>query len=278
MDRSEFRSTPISRSALDAGGATGIGGNFGITFEPVDGISFGARYMMRVKLEYEGDVDFESIPTNIVLPPGNPLSVALGLDPANPLPLDNVLASSDPFAAGGPLADQSVTTAITMPDQLVAGVALDVTPNVKFLFDWQYINWTVFDTLTVDFAGASTPDRVLPEDYEATHGFRFGLDVAASENLAVRGGYLYHGGAAPPENVTPLLPEGDRNEFTVGFGYRLGSRASIDLAYQYLKQNDRRGRVREPVEGSSAEQTLALNSGLYTFYAHLFGATFAVHF
>jgi long-chain fatty acid transport protein len=270
--------TDFADGKLLATGATGFGGNFGITVEPVEGISFGARYMMRVKLDYEGDVEFDPVATNIVLPPGNPLSVALGLDPANPLPLDNVLAGNNLFDAGGPLEDQSVLTGITMPDQLVAGVALDVTPSVKFLFDWQYINWTVFDTLTVDFANPATTDRVLAEDYEATHGFRFGLDVAASDNLAVRGGYLYHKGAAPPQNVTPLLPEGDRNEVTFGFGYRFGARASIDLAYQYLKQNDRRGRVREPLEGSSINDTLALNSGLYTFLGHLFGATFAVHF
>ncbi len=268
--------TDFANGALDAGGASGWGGNFGITVQPVDGISFGVRYMMKVKLEYAGEVEFESIPTGIILPPQNPLSIALGLNPANPLPLDNVLAANNLFDAGGPLADQAVTTAITMPAQLVAGVALDVTPNVKFLFDWQHIDWTVFDTLKVDFASEATPDRELAEDYQATNGFRFGLDIAASDALSLRGGYLYHKGAAPPQNVTPLLPEGARNEFTVGFGYRLGGSASVDVAYQYLKQNDRRGRVREPLEGNAP--TEALNSGIYKFYGHLFGITLAVHF
>lgn len=268
--------TDVADGALEATGATGWGGNFGVTFEPVEGISFGARYLMRVKLDYEGEVDFEPVATGIILPPQNPLSIALGLDPSNPLPLDNVLAANDLFADGAPLADQTVHTSITMPDQLIAGVALDVTPSVKFLFDWQYINWTVFDTLTVNFTNAATPDRSLAESYEATHAFRFGLDVAANENLSLRGGYLYHGGAAPPQTVTPLLPEGTRNEFTVGFGYHLGTRASVDFAYQYLKQNDRRGRVREPLLGQAP--SVALNSGLYTFFGHLFGATLALHF
>ncbi len=268
--------TDFADAKLEAVNATGVGGNFGITIEPADWISFGARYMMRVKLDYDADVEFQSIPTGIILPPGNPLSLSLGLDPTSPLPLDTVLAAADLFAAGGPLGNQTAATSITMPDQLVAGVALQISPTAKFLFDWQYINWTVFDTLVVDFENPATLDRTLAENYKGTHGFRFGLDLAATDYLAVRLGYLNHKGAAPPENVTPLLPEGDRNEFTIGFGYSFANRASLDLAYQYLKQNDRRGRVREPVAGEAP--STELNSGIYKFYGHLFGATLAVHF
>jgi hypothetical protein len=49
-----------------------------------------------------------------------------------------------------------------------------------------------------------------------------------------------------------------------------------DLAYQYLKQNDRRGRTRDALPGQGP--TTSLNSGVYAFYAHLFGATLSVHF
>ena len=76
--------------------------------------------------------------------------------------------------------------------------------------------------------------------------------------------------------MTPLLPEGPRNEFTGGIGYRFNSRFAADIAYQYIRQNKRRGRVREPEPGTSP--TVALNSGLYTFNAHLFGATLRVLF
>jgi long-chain fatty acid transport protein len=137
------------------------------------------------------------------------------------------------------------------------------------------MNWAVFDTLPITFEN-QTESRVVHEEYEPTHGIRVGFDWSNGERLNVRGGYLYHTAAAPPQTVTPLLPEGSRNEFTGGFGLKIINNLTLDLAYQYIAQNDRRGRVREPDLGVAP--TEALNSGLYTFYAHLFGATVSVHF
>jgi long-chain fatty acid transport protein len=252
---------------LEATGATGIGGNFGITIEPVDGFSIGARYLTRVKLDYEGDADFEAVPTGLTVPDGNPFGVPGGTS------LDLLVA--DQFGPGGQLGDQGVLTSIPMPDQATVGVAIDLSPALKFLADYQWMNWAVFDTLPLTFANQDEV-RVVRENYEVTHGIRLGLDWDDGGLLAVRGGYIYHGGAAPPQTVTPLLPEGARNEFTGGIGLRLTDFLAVDLAYQYLKQNDRRGRVREPDLG--AQPTVDLNSGLYTFYGHLFGATMSVHF
>jgi long-chain fatty acid transport protein len=96
-----------------------------------------------------------------------------------------------------------------------------------------------------------------------------GTEYQASPKVTLRGGYLYHSAAAPPETVTPLLPEGARNEVTLGAGWSLTDRLRADFAYQYIKQNDRRGRVHESSVG---------NTGLYTFSAHLLGATVVLTF
>jgi long-subunit fatty acid transport protein len=79
--------------------------------------------------------------------------------------------------------------------------------------------------------------------------------------VQLRGGYLYHTGASPPEFVTPLLPEGARNEFTIGAGIQLTPKLRGDIGYQYIRQNDRRGLV----------STSGGNAGLYQFSAHLLG-------
>jgi len=68
--------------------------------------------------------------------------------------------------------------------------------------------------------------------------------------------------------VTPLLPEAARNEFTIGAGVALSPKFHADLAYQYIKQDDRRGTV----------NLAAGNTGLYKFSAHLFGIGLAFTF
>jgi len=86
----------------------------------------------------------------------------------------------------------------------------------------------------------------------------------------VRGGWLHHSAAAPPQTVTPLLPEAERNEMTMGLGLPIGRRGHVDLAYQHIWQADRRGRTIDVPRGPASS---ALNNGLYTATANLFAAS-----
>jgi long-chain fatty acid transport protein len=117
---------------------------------------------------------------------------------------------------------------------------------------------------------------VLQERYQNTNGFRFAAEWAKDAKWTFRGGYLYHEGAAPAETVTPLLPEADRNEFTGGFTVELSRAFKADVAYQYIKQNARRGRTREPLFNQAA--TTGLNNGVYKLHAHLFGVSLGYAF
>jgi long-chain fatty acid transport protein len=257
--------TPFANGEL-VGNGTGFGGHVGVLFEPHERVRFGARYLLPVKVTYDGDVDFSPYPTGIRLAPGNPFGVAGGT------PLDSVVA--DAFV-DGPLLDQEGGATITLPDQLSAGVAVDVTPALTVMADFSWVHWKVFDTLQVEFADTDLNSTTI-ENYRDTKGIRVGVDYAATPRLALRGGYIYHTGAAPPETVTPLLPEGDRNELTIGFGYAITDRIRFDAAYQYLIQQDRRGRTGEFPSGVVPDESL--NNGLYAFNAHLFGLTITAGF
>ncbi len=275
--RSDF-----SNAALEASGATGFGGHFGVTLEPMDKLHIGARYLSSVKLDYSGRVNFEPVATGIVLPPQNP--IALGdqsgqLDPDAPLPVDLILIFADLYSEGQPLADSTASTSITMPDQITIGVAYDVTEKLTLLGDWQWVHWAVFDTIAVDFDNAATPDLTIVENYRNTNAFRFGVEYLLNPRWTLRGGYLHHTAAAPDETVTPLLPESSRNEYTVGVGLDLSQMFHVDLAYQFIQQDNRRGRVENPAPDTPPAVVVSeVNSGLYAFNAHLFGATITVRF
>lgn len=239
------------------GSATGFGGHVGVLFQPHERVRIGARYMMRVKMDYDGDVVFTPAPTGITLPASNPYGVPAGT------PLDSVVAGA---FVSGPLVGQGGGASITLPDQISAGIAFDVTPAVTVLVDYSFVHWALFDTLQINFDDPSLSSTQV-EGYKNTHGVRVGLDWAATGKLDVRGGFIYHTAAAPPETVTPLLPEGERNEFTFGLGYAFSDRFRADGAYQYLGQQKRRGRTGE-----------LPNNGLYQFDAHLIGLTLTARF
>jgi long-chain fatty acid transport protein len=252
------------------GDGTGVGFNLGAIWQAASNIAVGVKYLSQQEIYInKADANITQVNTGIILPANHPLLIQLGL-PAG-TPLDAILAQR--FLPGQPLEDQTGSTKLTFPSQFVFGVAVDATPKIKVLADVQWVNWQKFETLALQFE--RLPQRIIVEDYENTIGVRFGGEYAINSSYTARVGYLTHGAAAPDQTVTPNLPEGPRNEFTAGLGATLGQKLHVDLAYQYIDQADRRGRT---TDGGMAAPTPAVNNGLYTFSAHLIGATFTYKF
>ena len=242
-----------------------------------DKLSIGGRYLMHATFDYEGTAAFSQVLTNLVIPAT--ITVGAFTIPAG-TPVDVLLAA--PATSGGldlfntVLTAQTVTTQITNPEQLILGVAYQPRKDWTLFVDYQWTRWGErFETVNIDFANPVL-NRVLHEDYQNTNGIRLAAEWAKDAKWTFRGGYLRHQGAAPDQTVTPLLPEGSRNEFTGGFTVKLSPGFSADVAYQYIKQNDRRGRTREALFNQAP--TTLLNHGVYDFRAHLFGVSLGYAF
>src|SRR5438034_3412809 len=268
--------TDFADAHLEASKTT-VTAHWGGIIKVNDKLSFGGRYLMHAKFDYEGTAQFSQVLTGLSIPATivvGPLTIPAGTS------IDAFLAA--PLTSGGldlfrtVLTTQAVSTTITNPEQLILGVAYKPRKDWTLFGDYQFTRWGKrFYTLEIDFAD-SLLDRVLYERYHNTNGFRFAAEWVKDAKWTLRGGYLYHQGAAPAETVTPLLPEGQRSEFTGGFTVKLRPDLTADVAYQYIRQNDRRGRTREALFNQAA--TTGLNNGVYDFYAHLFGVSLGYAF
>lgn len=237
--------------------------HLGAMFKLHDRFRIGARYLFRSLADLQGDAEFTQYATGITLAAGNPFGVPGGT------PLDSVLAPQ--FRGTGALRPQHASARINLPDQAVVGIAWRPVDKFQVLGDIQWVHWKKFRQVPLAFQFAGT--RTLIEDYEDTFGYRLGLEYTMSPNLTVRAGGLYHQAAAPAQTVTPLLPEAERSEMTLGASFRLKANMRVDLAYQHIWQADRRGRVVEPTVRGPAGA--AVNTGLYGGSANLFGASLA---
>jgi long-chain fatty acid transport protein len=243
------------------GSGNGFAVNFGGIIKVSDRLSIGGHWLTRKRINYDGTAAFTQVPTGLTLAPNNVLGLPAGT------PVDALVAPR--FQTGGALADGGVNTSIVMPPQGSIGFAYKLLDKWTIMGDYQYVVWGWFSSIVIDFTNLNTPQEVLSPKNKDTHGFRFGTEYQPSTKLTLRAGYLHHGAASPNDFVTPLLPEAPRNEFTVGAGLELAHGLHADLAYQYIAQQDRRGRVfPEPIG----------NTGLYTFSAHLFGVGLAYTF
>src|SRR5690349_7291845 len=260
---------------------TTVTAHWGAIVKVNDRLSFGARYLTQAKFNYSGTATFAQVPTGLIIPAAiavGPLTIPAGT------PIDALLAAPAPTGLGlfdpntGVFRTQPVTTTIKNPALLTLGLAYKVANGWTLMGDYQLTWWNSFDQLDITFPNDSSGalSRKLFESYSNTSGFRFGAEWVKDAMWTVRGGYLYHDGAAPAQTVTPLLPEGSRNEVTGGVTVKLSKVLSANVAYQYVRQNDRRGRTREAL--FNQPPTTGLNDGLYTFHAHLFGVSLGYAF
>ncbi|MCL4811158.1 MAG: outer membrane protein transport protein [Vicinamibacteraceae bacterium] len=238
----------------------GYGFHLGTLIKANDRVSIGARFMSRVKISTDdGDIRTEQILTGLRTP------IPLGPTIPAGTPLDALVAPN--FQAGARLSDQKVATEITLPDQLVVGVAVQATDRVEVLADYVFVNWSTFDVLEVN--GSNGLESVSYEDYRDTHGIRLGTRIDINDRVTGRLGFVAHSAAAPDQTVTPLLPEAKRTWYSAGLGLKVTEAVHVDAFYIYLNQVDREGRT---TDGGLERPTAAVNNGTYEFHGNLVGA------
>lgn len=223
---------------------SGYGWNLGLLHKVNPSFSWGLSYRSKIDIDYSGDGRFTQISTGI---------------PA----FDAAVAAQIPFNQKLP-----IKTSIKYPDIAMLGLAFGLTPNLLLETDFQWTGWSSFDKLSIDFTQNPTFSRTIPENYDDSNTYRVGLVWTTSPETQWRFGYVYDETPQPEEAVGPLLPDANRNGFTIGYGY--DGNWDFDIALMYLIFDER-----------TRDQTLMTNQfpnepifhGVYNTEAILLGIT-----
>ena len=175
------------------------------------------------------------------------------------------------FAADGPLTAQKVKTQIRHPSQLQVGLGYTGIENTTLSIDYAYTGWKAFNQLPVSFQGpaAASASTILVEDYKNTSSLRLGAEQRMTNGSAVRLGFTATTSAAPPETVTPLLPEMNRQLAMIGGFLPITTSLGLDATYSHIFTPGSRGRIDERPVGAAPSAAFALNSGAYTLSANI---------
>jgi long-chain fatty acid transport protein len=256
-----------------SGSAWGV--NVGVHGQITPHWSVGAHYLSEMTFKYEdADATFQQVSTGLQLAANNPITNV-------PTPVDALLEPQ--FTSDtGKLVAQKGSSRIAHPWQAQVGVGYTGFPGTTLSLDVARVGWSSFKRLPVTFQGpASGSNRSLIEDYKDIWAIRTGAEHVVQtpgrwQGWALRGGFSYAQTPAPDETVTPLLPDMNRRNFSLGAGIPLTPRFKLDASYLYVSTDSRRGRI---VERSSATQTAAeLNSGAYDLSAHVFSLSLTARF
>ncbi len=254
------------------GNSTAYGYALGLQYHPVSTVAIGARYLSAMTFSFNNaKATFAQVPTGLVLAGGNPFGLPGGT------PVDALLAGQ--FQADSALSAQGATTRITNPYQIQVGVGFTGLSHTTIDLDYAYTGWQSFQTLPITFTGpaaAAGLNRTLLEDYGSSWSIRLGAEhMFESLGITGRAGFSYAATPAPPVTVTPLLPDMNRYNGSVGIGVPLMKGYELDGSYLHVFTDGRRGRI---VERTDASQTAAdLNSGWYSLNADVLSVSLRIH-
>ncbi len=231
----------VGTSKLTGTSKLGIGFTASLTYK-TDRFGFGAMYRHNVKNQFQnGKAEFTIF---------DDLSV----------PNVAVLARSI-------LKDQNVNTAITFPGSFTVGVYYRLMERLGVEVDYNYVMWSVFDKLEIEFPDDPRLNQTVNENYQNSYTIRFGAHYDLSENFSLLGGFILDKTPQPIESVSPLLPDNDRTNFSAGFSYRSG-KMQFDAGYMFVNIGER-----STIENGVGQNDVGFD-GVYNSNASLFFVSF----
>lgn len=205
---------------LDADANTAISFNVGVLYQFNDKLSVGASYRTLADVEFAGKMTATNMGT------------------------------FQTFFPGG---DGSAT--LPMPSNLQVGVSYQVIPKLVVAFDYQMVGWSAYDKLTITVPnGPAVPNipaygplagRILQtsttqaQGWEDGNMFRFGAEYTLNEKFMFRGGLVYDMVPQPAEKMEPRLPDWTKTDLTLGVGYNVNEKITVDAAYMMILSTER---------------------------------------
>lgn len=212
---------PFTQTVFDAASVklesdldNGFGWNVGVLHRYNNSFAWGLSYRSKIEVDFGGSGRLTQLPS------GNQV-------------LDAIVAGSLPFGR-----DLPIETSLEFPDMASLGVALALSANTLMEVDVNWTGWSSFDTLVIDFIDTPALTSVLPQNYEDAYNYRIGFRWTAPSQSRWSFGYVFDESPQPDESVGPLLPDSDRNGFTVGYGRSVGA-WGYDVALMYLDFKER---------------------------------------
>ena len=230
----------IFNAQLSSSYKPGYGMHFAMLAHPAKNFRFGLNYRNRIKVKIDdGKAAFTQILTGV---------------PA----LDTTIAKGIP-------ANQKVQTELVFPASVAIGLAWDPSPDWTYEVDGVFTQWSAFQNLALAFPSTPTLNKTIEENYRNQAAVRVGVEHRLAD-YSYRFGYYFDAAAAPPQSLTPLLPDASRHGVTLGYSRRFGS-VTFD-AYNLFLFVEKRS-----TEGVERDGY----NGVYKSYVNALGASLAFH-
>ena len=195
--------TPFQGDAmitLDGTDNTGFGYNFGFMWRPIDEVSIGGSFKSEVNYDFTGTA-----------------------------------TSQGPGQVAGQLPKGDISAKLTTPINIQGGIAVRVIKQLRLSADFQWVQWSSYDTLAVDFKNPAFEDIASPRLYDDSYILRFGAEFDWNDDISLLGGFYFDKNPVDPKYVNPSLPDTDRLGFSVGVDAQLWENFGITGSFLFIR-------------------------------------------
>ena len=133
------------------------------------------------------------------------------------------------------LPEGDASAKLTTPINVTLGLAYDVQPQFKLTADFEYVGWSSYDKLAVDFANPNYNDISSPRLYDNSYILRLGGEYKLLDMLGVEAGIYYDKTPVDPKFVNPSLPDANRLGFSFGVSVQPMNNLEINAAYLFIR-------------------------------------------
>lgn len=226
--------------------------SFGLMYRPNEKASFGVMYHHKKTMVFED----QDATLNNALSPGD----------------DGYTWSAALLSSLGG-SEQVISSELNLPYMLSLGGSYKFTPRLRGEFNYVRTGWSTFQSLELDF-DTDALDQIITFDYEDTWQVRFGLEFAAiPEKLNLMAGYVHDKTPQPLSSVSPLLPDADRDDYSIGLQLFKG-KWEFTACYMAVIASERTN-----IEnGEPANHDPAYPVGTYKNLANIYGAGIGYRF
>jgi long-chain fatty acid transport protein len=195
--------------------------------------------LVQFKTKLEGDGDAWGYNGGILLKPTKNLKVGANFRSGYKLEIKNAdfTANDNTFPVPLPMGTTSASGTLKLPPTAAFGVAYTYERfTIEADLDWTF--WSSFQELKITNASVPQYNVVRAQNWRDVCAFRLGLEYRVTDPIALRAGYSYDPTPVPAETLSPLLPDADRNYYTLGAGFKFGN-WTIDVSGIYIDKKDR---------------------------------------
>ncbi len=166
----------------------------------------------------------------------NKFSMGLTYRSALKMKADNGNATFDvPSSLAAQFPNQKITARLPLPDNWTLGLKYSPTNKLIIEADFMTANWKPYDTITIHYSTptANLTDTKLVRLYKRAYSYRIGAQYAFNDKVVGRVGVSYNKSPIPNDLVNPDVPDADRLNPSIGIGYKVSDRFSLDAAFVY---------------------------------------------